>query len=216
MSLSQLISLVDEMQEPRSPMYEFGLGMRQPRYLQSWVTPHRLAVNEHGCPCASPVCPVSPAAQILASRQRNRELAKHTLEHWPLYPQVGKDGFQVCMDVSQFKPSELNVKIVDNKTIVVEGKHEEREDEHGHIMRHFVRRYTVPEGYEADRVASSLSSDGVLNIVIPKPQPLTDNTKERTIQIQQVGPAHLNIKQNRPEDSDKEIKSKVTNGSAQK
>ena len=50
---------------------------------------------------------------------------------------ITKDGFQVCMDVSQFKPNELSVKTVDN-CIVVEGNHEEREDEHGFMQRYFV------------------------------------------------------------------------------
>ncbi|KAJ6640738.1 Protein lethal(2)essential for life, partial [Pseudolycoriella hygida] len=45
---------------------------------------------------------------------------------------IGKDGFQVCLDVQQFAPNEISVKTVDND-IVVEAKHEERQDEHGYI-----------------------------------------------------------------------------------
>ena len=112
---------------------------------------------------------------------------------------IGKDGFQVCMDVQQFKPSELNVKVVDN-SIVVEGKHEEREDDHGYISRHFVRRYALPKGYEADKVQSTLSSDGVLTVSVPKPAAIEDKANERVIQIQQVGPAHLNVKENKQEE----------------
>lgn len=111
--------------------------------------------------------------------------------------QVGKDGFQVCMDVGQFKPSELNVKVVDN-SIVIEGKHEEREDQHGFIQRHFKRRYVLPKGYDADKVVSTLSSDGVLTVSVPKPQ-IEEKSNERIVQIQQTGPAHLNVKQNSQE-----------------
>ncbi|XP_036340989.1 heat shock protein 23-like [Rhagoletis pomonella] len=107
---------------------------------------------------------------------------------------VGKDGFQANLDVQQFKPSELTVKVVDNH-IVVEGKHEEQEDEHGYISRHFVRRYALPKGYKADKVVSTLSSDGVLTVNVPKPA-IEDKSNERVIQIQQVGPAHLNVKEN--------------------
>ncbi|XP_017464919.1 PREDICTED: heat shock protein 23-like [Rhagoletis zephyria] len=127
--------------------------------------------------------------------------------HWPLShqlsigkperaisPLVGKDGFQVSMDVAHFKPSELNVKVVDN-TVVVEGKHEEREDEHGYISRNFVRRYILPKGYDASNVMGSLSSDGVLTVVAPKPYS-EDKSNERVIQIQQTGPAHLNVNEN--------------------
>ncbi|XP_030371880.1 heat shock protein 26 [Scaptodrosophila lebanonensis] len=210
MALSQLLSLVDELHEPRSPVYDFGLSMH-PRHLHTtWATPQRLAV----CPCASPACPASPAGQMLAARHHTREATKKSHQDWPMAA-IGKDGFQVCMDVAQFKPSELNVKVVDN-SIVVEGKHEERQDDHGYIARHFVRRYNVPQGYEPEKVASSLSSDGVLTVTIPKPQPIADKTKERVIQIQQVGPAHLNVKQNQVEDKENKDKEKATNGSAKK
>lgn len=107
---------------------------------------------------------------------------------------IGKDGFQVSMDVQQFKPSELVVKVIEN-SVVVEGKHEEREDDHGYISRHFVRRYSLPKGYDPNKVVSTLSSDGVLTVSIPKPQ-IEDKSNERVIQIQQVGPAHLNVKEN--------------------
>ncbi|XP_061401125.1 heat shock protein 23 [Musca vetustissima] len=112
---------------------------------------------------------------------------------------IGKDGFQVCMDVQQFKPSELNVKVTDN-CVIVEGKHEEREDDHGYISRSFTRRYVLPKGYDPNKVVSTLSSDGVLTVSVPKPQ-IEEKSNERIIQIQQVGPAHLNVKQN-PKESE--------------
>lgn len=113
---------------------------------------------------------------------------------------IGKDGFQVCMDVAQFMPNELNVKVIGND-IVVEGKHEERQDDHGYITRHFVRRYTLPKDYDPDRVVSTLSSDGVLTVSVPKPQAIEDASNARHIQIQQTGPAHLNIKANAAHDA---------------
>ncbi|XP_075162538.1 heat shock protein 23-like [Haematobia irritans] len=120
---------------------------------------------------------------------------------------IGKDGFQVCIDVQQFKPSELNVKVVDN-FILVEGKHEEREDEHGYISRSFVRRYALPKEYNPNKVVSTLSSDGVLTVSIPKPQ-IEDKSGERIVQIQQVGPAHLNVKLNPKEKDDDEEKPEI-------
>ncbi|ALC44992.1 Hsp26 [Drosophila busckii] len=205
MSLSHLLSLADLLQEPRS--HDFGHGMH-PRQLQTWATPsQQLMANPWQC--MHPSCPTSPMANIVA-RRRNHEMTKRDGGdnwNWPA-AQVGKDGFQVCMDVAQFKPSELTVKVVDN-SIVVEGKHEEREDNHGYISRHFVRRYALPQGYEADKVASALSSDGVLTVSVPKPQPIEDKSKERVVQIQQVGPAHLNVKENKADDAKDK---KATNG----
>uniref|UniRef100_A0A1I8PGA1 SHSP domain-containing protein n=1 Tax=Stomoxys calcitrans TaxID=35570 RepID=A0A1I8PGA1_STOCA len=127
-----------------------------------------------------------------------------------LMPTVGKDGFQVCMDVSQFKPSELTVKTVDN-VVIVEGKHEEREDEHGMIQRHFVRKYTLPKDYDPKDVHSTISSDGVLIVKAPPP-PNKAIQNERVVQIQQTGPAHMNVKP--PEGSTQPIKQAQNGGSA--
>ncbi|XP_069170638.1 alpha-crystallin A chain-like isoform X2 [Procambarus clarkii] len=85
------------------------------------------------------------------------------------------DKFTMSLDVQQFKPEELKVRVVEG-VVEVEGKHEERQDEHGSISRHFVRKYTLPENVLVDMVASSLSPDGVLTIEAPKkpvepPQP---------------------------------------------
>ncbi|KAJ8958830.1 hypothetical protein NQ318_019592 [Aromia moschata] len=79
-----------------------------------------------------------------------------------------KDKFQANLDVQQFKPEEISVKVTGENTITIEGKHEERPDEHGHIYRHFVRRYVVPKSCDMGRVESKLSSDGVLTITAPK------------------------------------------------
>ncbi|GLV39905.1 lethal (2) essential for life [Carabus blaptoides fortunei] len=101
-----------------------------------------------------------------------------------------KDKFQVNLDVQQFTPEEITVKVVDN-TVVVEGKHEEKQDEHGFIARNFVRKYVLPEGHDIKAVASTLSSDGILTITAPKCDPA--KTEERVIAIQQTGPVR-NIK----------------------
>jgi crystallin, alpha B len=45
-----------------------------------------------------------------------------------------KDKFQIILDVQQFTPDEISVKTND-KFIIVEGKHEEKPDEHGFISR---------------------------------------------------------------------------------
>lgn len=45
---------------------------------------------------------------------------------------VEDDKFQVILDVQQFTPNEITVKTTD-KFIVVEGKHEEKPDEHGYV-----------------------------------------------------------------------------------
>ena len=97
-----------------------------------------------------------------------------------------KNKFLVTLDVQQFQPEEINVKVVDNH-IVVEAKHEEKEDEHGFISRQFVRKYTVPTECDIDQVESHLSSDGVLTISAPKKELPKSDSNEKVIKIQFTG-----------------------------
>lgn len=98
---------------------------------------------------------------------------------------VDKDKFQINLDVQQFSPNEITVKVAGDNQIVVEGKHEEKPDEHGFISRHFVRKYFLPKGHDINQVASNLSSDGVLTISAPKVG--QQSGEARTIPIQQTG-----------------------------
>lgn len=100
---------------------------------------------------------------------------------------TNKDHFQASIDVQQFDPEDITVKLADN-TVTVEGKHEERQDEHGYISRHFVRKYVLPEEYDTEKLQSKLSSDGVLNIIAPKKSDGKEKVY-REIPIALTGPA---------------------------
>ncbi|XP_025830906.1 protein lethal(2)essential for life [Agrilus planipennis] len=104
--------------------------------------------------------------------------------------QSDKDKFQVILDVQQFTPNEITVKTSGN-SIVVEGKHDEKQDEHGFVSRHFVRRYVLPEDHDINDVVSSLSSDGVLTVTAPKRK--VQQTGERVVPITQTGPAKATV-----------------------
>lgn len=107
--------------------------------------------------------------------------------------QFGKDKFNVNLDVQQFKPEEITVKVVGDNTVMVEGKHAEKEDEHGFISRHFVRKYVVPKKYDMSQISSKLSSDGVLSIAAPS---IEDNAIEhRHVPIQRTGEPVRKIEQ---------------------
>jgi len=104
-----------------------------------------------------------------------------------------KDGaFQVCIDVHHFKPSEVTVKTADS-TIIIEGRHEEREDDHGYVERHFVRKYTLPKEYETTDIHSSLSSDGILTVKAPPPPKPLEGKNYKTVPIHRTGPVHFSI-----------------------
>jgi crystallin alpha B len=106
----------------------------------------------------------------------------------------GKDKFEANLDVQQFKPEEITVKVSDN-TVTVEGKHDERVDEHGYISRHFVRRYVLAEGHDGGRIESKLSSDGVLTITAPK----NESGEEKMIPIVQTGRSSREVEQQQSE-----------------
>ncbi|XP_023016427.1 alpha-crystallin A chain [Leptinotarsa decemlineata] len=89
-----------------------------------------------------------------------------------------KDKFYANFDVQHFKPNEISVKVTGDRTVTVEGKHEEKQDEHGHIYRHFVRKYVVPENCDMERLESKLSTDGVLTVSVPRTGEKIDQTKE--------------------------------------
>lgn len=105
---------------------------------------------------------------------------------------LDENGFHFKLDVQQFKPDEINVKL-DENVVTVEGKHEERSDAHGTIERHFVRRFALPKGHvNMEELKSSLSSDGVLTITAPKLTQSIEN-KSRVIPIEQTGPVKEQI-----------------------
>ncbi|KAK2191616.1 hypothetical protein NP493_50g05004 [Ridgeia piscesae] len=95
-----------------------------------------------------------------------------------------EEEFKVNLDVTHFHPDEITVKTTDNR-VVVEGKHEEREDDCGVVQRYFKRIYTLPRGVDATSVKSSLSPDGVLRIAAPKKEAV--NVEERQIAIELDG-----------------------------
>ncbi|KAK4872745.1 hypothetical protein RN001_014774 [Aquatica leii] len=94
-----------------------------------------------------------------------------------------KAKFQVKIDVNQFAPEEITVKTVNEKSIVIEAKHESN-DEKGSVSRHLVRQFTVPEGHDLKKVETKLTANGILIITAPnKAQPAV---QERIIPVTHV------------------------------
>nr|ASK86230.1 heat shock protein 22.8 [Chilo suppressalis] len=79
----------------------------------------------------------------------------------------------------------ITVKTADGY-VVVEAKHEEKEDEHGFVSRQFLRKYSLPEGAESENIVSELSSDGILTITAPRK--VVDDRGERVVPITKTGP----------------------------
>merc|ERR1712051_550331 len=76
------------------------------------------------------------------------------------------DKFQISLDCQHFKPEELDVK-VDGTTIIIIAKQEVKESG-ATRKRVYEQKYTLPNGVQADRVTSTINSEGVLTINAPK------------------------------------------------
>lgn len=93
----------------------------------------------------------------------------------------GKDKFQLIMNAREFKPEELEVKVVD-QSVLIFGKHEEKTDDR-FIQLEFSHRFVLPEGTDPETVMSSWSTDGILTIEAPKKAVETSSSKERNVPI---------------------------------
>lgn len=151
----------------------FGLGLRPDQLL----TPQRLELYLQPLRRRDNSLPnyLRPWAELLREAEKG---GLSTVE-------ADKDKFQVTLDVQQFNPEEIDVKVAD-RYVVVNAKHEERRDEHGWISREFTRKYLIPEQCNIEEVSSKLSSDGVLTITAPRKQSLKDKG-ERVIKVQHTG-----------------------------
>ncbi|XP_068624820.1 protein lethal(2)essential for life-like [Battus philenor] len=107
-----------------------------------------------------------------------------------------KDKWQISVDVQHFAPDEITVKTA-NGFIVIEGKHEEKKDEHGYISRQFVRRFKLPDDINPEGIESRLSSDGVLTVIAPAKENLLKG--ERVVPISHTGPIRKEIQENPPQ-----------------
>ncbi|KAJ0009419.1 hypothetical protein NQD34_001121 [Periophthalmus magnuspinnatus] len=78
-----------------------------------------------------------------------------------------RDRFTVHLDVKHFSPEELNVRVTDDY-VEIQGKHEERQDDHGFVSRQFHRRYRLPSNVNQTAITCTLSANGMLTVYGPK------------------------------------------------
>lgn len=93
--------------------------------------------------------------------------------------------FKANFDVQHYKPEEISIKISGDRTLIVEGKHEETHEERGQIYRHFVNKFVIPKSCDISKIESKLSSDGVLTITAPTIE--EEQIEQKTIPIMQTG-----------------------------
>ena len=92
--------------------------------------------------------------------------------------------FQVSVKVDGFKPEELSVKVVGD-SLIIEGTHEEKENENSFVHKKLVRRFVLPKSADLESLTSSLSADGMLTVSAPKKAAIDAALPERLVTIQQ-------------------------------
>lgn len=80
-----------------------------------------------------------------------------------------KDGkFNCVMDVKDFNPKDLSVRVVDDR-VVVEGKYmQQSEDGSSVAAKEFYKEFNMPPSADIDQVGTALSKDGILTVKAPK------------------------------------------------
>ncbi|XP_046751893.1 protein lethal(2)essential for life-like [Diprion similis] len=160
---------------------------------------------EYRSPSCSDILLYKPVRKLRGRRYRPYETQLVNKSKGASVIKADKDKFHLTLDVQHFAPEEISVKVVDNN-VVVEGKHEEKEDDQGWISRQFLRRYMVPSQCDIEQVRSSLSSDGILTITAPRKDAPPIENRERVIEIKHTGkPAVMQ----EDETSEKQIGGKV-------
>jgi HSP20 family molecular chaperone IbpA len=101
--------------------------------------------------------------------------------------ETGDKRFRVTFDVSQFKPEEICVSTENNK-LVVHAKHEEA-GSGSNVSREFKRQFDIPKHVDSQKLISTLSKDGILQIEAPVPAPAYQQIQE-TAQTHKF-PAHV-------------------------
>lgn len=79
---------------------------------------------------------------------------------------VGRERFQLSLDVRQYNKDEIKVK-AHPEYVIIEGK-QEKNTKQGYILRQFIRKFKLPEGCVPNKIESSLSPDGILTVSAPR------------------------------------------------
>jgi len=79
-----------------------------------------------------------------------------------------QDKFQVEFNVQDYSPEELSIK-TEGDILIVQAKHETKTNGGpSYVSKQFEQRFSLPSGVKIEKIASSLSKDGVLTVSAPR------------------------------------------------
>lgn len=116
-----------------------------------------------------------------------------------------EDGnLQLAVDVSQYKPEEINVKLCDDN-LVIEAKTESSENDNYHKSE-FKRWIKLPQDVKHEAIKSTLTPDRKLLVEVPCNKPIADS-RSRSIPIT-VQKEAIENKQGQPSGGDQQNQNK--------
>ena len=83
------------------------------------------------------------------------------------------NNFTVNLDLTEFDPKDISIKL-EEKIIVIQGKHEFTSDNGEYELREYVRKIPVPDNVLTDQLKSTLNHNGQLIIQAPLKKPVED------------------------------------------
>eukprot|EP00092_Neocalanus_flemingeri_P007651 GFUD01008261.1.p1 GENE.GFUD01008261.1~~GFUD01008261.1.p1 ORF type:complete len:518 (-),score=130.90 GFUD01008261.1:252-1805(-) len=112
--------------------------------------------------------PQSPTHAISASRVPDRAMAESNDMSPKAKVSYDQDKFQVEFNVQDYRPEELSIK-TEGDVLIVLAKHETKaEGGQSFVSNQFEQRFSLPSGVKMEKIASSLSKDGVLTVSAPR------------------------------------------------
>lgn len=81
------------------------------------------------------------------------------------------------VDVHDFMEGELKLKVVGERTVMVEGSTEANNGKFSLSKQSFRRKFSLPQSINMDAISAVISSDGILTISAPKLVCFTLNLK---------------------------------------
>lgn len=119
-----------------------------------------------------------------------------------------EDGnLQLAVDVSQYKPEEINVKLCDDN-LVIEAKTESSENDNYHKSE-FKRWIKLPQDVKHDAIRSTLTADKKLLVEVPVNKPIADSrSRSIPITVQKEAIENKNGQQSGDQQNNKEQQAK--------
>ncbi|KAJ8707428.1 hypothetical protein PYW08_010680 [Mythimna loreyi] len=75
---------------------------------------------------------------------------------------IGKDKFQLSIDVQHYNKDEIRVK-AHPEYVIIEGK-QERDTQQGYVLRQFIRRFKLPDGCVPSTIKCTIDPNGMLTV----------------------------------------------------